>query len=300
MTTLNENPLRSAESWGETSARRPRGRAVSAAVWSARNWSVVLSAAILALVILWALVPGLFTSANPIAIGATQRLQPPSAAHWFGTDELGRDQFARVVYGSRASLLGSAVAVLVGVLVGSVFGSVAGWFGRWVDAAVMRLIDVVLSIPGFLLAITIVVLLGYGILQAAVAVGITSSAAFARLIRSEVLRARTSQYVEAAVAGGARSSTILLRHVVPNSLGPTLSLITIQFGTAIIWIASLSFLGLGAQPPSPEWGRLVSDGRDYLASNPYLVVYPALTIVAVVLSANRLARYFAERRNHGH
>jgi peptide/nickel transport system permease protein len=300
MTTLNQNPARSAESWGEASANGPRGRVAAAALWSARYWSVVLAGAILALVVLWALVPGWFTSANPDAIGATQRLLPPSAAHWFGTDELGRDQFARVVYGSRASLLGSAVAVLVGVLVGSVFGSVAGWFGRWVDAAVMRLTDVVLSIPGFLLAITIVVLLGYGILQAAVAVGITSSAAFARLIRSEVLRARTSQYVEAAVAGGARSSTILLRHVVPNSLGPTLSLVTIQFGTAIIWIASLSFLGLGAQPPSPEWGRLVSDGRDYLASNPYLVVYPALTIVAVVLSANRLARYFAERRNHGH
>ncbi len=300
MTTLNQTPVLSAEFRGGPGARRPRGRTAQAALWSARNWSVVLAGAILSTVILWALIPGWFTSANPVAIGATQRLLQPSAAHWFGTDELGRDQFARVVYGSRASLLGSAVAVLVGVLVGSVFGSIAGWFGRWVDAAVMRLTDVVLSIPGFLLAITLVVLLGYGILQAAVAVGITSSAAFARLIRSEVLRARTSQYVEAAVAGGARSSTILLRHVVPNSLGPTLSLVTIQFGTAIIWIASLSFLGLGAQPPSPEWGRLVSDGRDYLASNPYLVIYPALTVVAVVLSANRLARYFAERRNHEH
>jgi len=302
MTTLNENPALTAEPWGEApaNANRPRGRVAAAALWSVRHWSVVLAGAVLTVVVLWALAPGWFTSANPIAIGATQRLQPPSAAHWFGTDALGRDQFARVVYGSRASLLGSAVAVLVGVLVGSVFGSIAGWFGRWVDAALMRLIDVLLSIPGFLLAITIVVVLGYGILQAAVAVGITSSATFARLIRAEVLRARTSQYVEAAVAGGARSSTILLRHVVPNSLGPTLSLVTIQFGTAIIWIASLSFLGLGAQPPSPEWGRLVSDGRDFLASYPFLVLYPALVIVAVVLSANRLARYFAESRNHEH
>ncbi|WP_063729568.1 ABC transporter permease [Streptomyces sp. RTd22] len=265
-------------------------------LWSFRHWSVLLAGAVLAVAVLWALVPGWFTHANPTAIGATDKLLPPSGAHWFGTDRLGRDQFTRVVYGARASLLGSVVAVLIGVAVGSVFGALAGWFGRWTDAVVMRLIDVVLSIPGFLLAITIVVVLGYGILQAAVAVGITSAAAFARLIRSEVLRAKTSQYVEAAVASGARSSTVLLRHVVPNSLGPTLSLVTIQFGIAIIWIASLSFLGLGAQPPSPEWGRLVADGRNFMASKPYLVIYPALIVAAVVLASNHLARHFAERQ----
>ncbi|MFE6164023.1 ABC transporter permease [Streptomyces sp. NPDC056486] len=300
MTTTSESPLAVAEPPSANTARptppSPSGRATSALRWLGRHWGVALSALVLALVVLWALVPGWFTGASPTEIGGAQRLRPPSGDHWFGTDQLGRDQFARVVYGARASLAGSALAVLVGVVLGSVLGAVAGWFGRWVDAVLMRAIDVVLSIPGFLLAITIVVLLGYGILQAAIAVGMTSAASFARLIRSEVLSARTSQYVEAAVAGGARPRAILLRHVVPNSLGPTLSLVTVQFGVSIIWIASLSFLGLGAQPPSPEWGRLVSDGRGFLASNSYLVLYPALTVVAVVLAGNRLARHFAERQ----
>ncbi|GAA0681427.1 ABC transporter permease [Streptomyces samsunensis] len=297
MTTTAENPAPSVEARDTAGpAKASRGRAVAILVWSIRHWSVVVAGAVLVVAVLWALVPGWFAHSSPTAIGATDKLLPPSSAHWFGTDRLGRDQYSRVVHGARASLSGSVVAVLIGVAVGSVFGALAGWFGRWIDAVVMRLIDVVLSIPGFLLAITIVVVLGYGILQAAAAVGLTSSAAFARLIRSEVLRARTSQYVEAAVASGARSSTILLRHVVPNSLGPTLSLVTIQFGISIIWIASLSFLGLGAQPPSPEWGRLVADGRNFLASKPYLVVYPALTVAAVVLAGNRLARHFAERQ----
>ncbi|MEU4893425.1 ABC transporter permease [Streptomyces sp. NPDC044780] len=296
MTTTTENPAPVEAPETGRPGKAPRGRAVTTLLWAVRHWSVVVAGAVLAVAVLWALVPGWFAHANPTAIGAADKLLPPSSAHWFGTDRLGRDQFTRVVYGARASLSGSALAVLIGVAVGSVFGALAGWFGRWIDAVVMRLIDVVLSIPGFLLAITIVVVLGYGVLQAAAAVGITSSAAFARLIRSEVLRAKTSQYVEAAVASGARSSTVLLRHVVPNSLGPTLSLVTIQFGIAIIWIASLSFLGLGAQPPSPEWGRLVADGRNFMASKPYLVIYPALTVAAVVLASNHLARHFAERQ----
>jgi peptide/nickel transport system permease protein len=261
-----------------------------------RNWSVLLAAAVLVVVILWAIVPGWFTSANPIAVAPEQIFQPPSAAHWFGTDELGRDMFTRVVYGSRASLSGSALAVAVGVVAGSGFGALAGWFRGWADVVIMRVMDVVLSIPGFLLAVTIVVLLGFGILQAAIAVGVTSSASFARLIRSEVLRARTSLYVEAAVTSGARSWTILRRHVVPNSVAPTLSLITIRFGTAIIWIASLSFIGLGAQPPSPEWGLLVADGRTYMASRPWLTLFPSLVIVVMVFASSHLARWIAKRQ----
>jgi peptide/nickel transport system permease protein len=261
-----------------------------------RNWSALLAAAVLVIIILWAIVPGWFTSANPIAIVPGQTFQPPSAAHWFGTDELGRDMFTRVVYGSRASLSGSAVAVAVGVVAGSAFGALAGWFRGWVDVVIMRVMDVVLSIPGFLLAVTIIVLLGFGILQAAIAVGVTSSASFARLIRSEVLRARTSLYVEAAVTGGARSWTILRRHVIPNSIAPTLSLITIRFGTAIIWIASLSFIGLGAQPPSPEWGLLVADGRTYMAARPWLTLFPSLVIVVMVFASNHLARWIAKRQ----
>lgn len=268
--------------------------------WVRGHWGLVLAVAVFALAIAWAIVPGIFTSYDPIAIDNTARLQPPSADHWFGTDLLGRDLYARTVYGSRASLLGASLAVAVAVLVGSVLGAVAGWFGGITDSAAMRLIDVVLSIPGFLLAITIVVVYSAqtgrtGLVPAALAVGLTSAATFARLIRAEVLKVRTSNYVEAAVTSGARSSTILIRHVLPNSATPTISLITVQLGIAIIWIASLSFLGLGQQPPAPEWGLLVADGRKYIATRGWLTLYPALTIVAVVLSTNHISRHLAKR-----
>jgi peptide/nickel transport system permease protein len=261
----------------------------------AGHWSVALAVAVVLVVLLCACVPDLFTSHDPLAVQPAHRFRPPSADHWFGTDQLGRDLYTRVVHGARASLVGAGLAVAVAVLVGSVLGAVAGWFGGVVDSLIGRTIDVVLSIPGFLLAITIVVLLGFGILQAAVAVGLTSAATFARLIRSEVLKARSSGYVEAAVTSGASTFAILRRHVVPNSIAPTFALITVQFGIAIIWIASLSFLGLGAQPPQPEWGLLVADGRNYIASRGWLTLWPGLTVVAVVLATNHISHHLSRR-----
>ncbi|MFC9872527.1 ABC transporter permease [Nocardia salmonicida] len=271
------------------------GRAWSALRWTRRHWTVALALLVVVTILAWAIVPQLFTGYDPLAVNPAQKLKPPSGEHWFGTDQLGRDLYARIVYGARASLLGSAIAVGVGVLVGSLLGAVAGWFAGFPDSAVMRLIDVVLSIPGFLLAITIVVLLGFGVWQAGIAVGLTSSATFARLIRSEVVKARTSTYVEAATTSGASTGAILLRHVIPNSIAPTVSLVTVQFGIAIIWIASLSFLGLGAQPPDPEWGRLVSDGRNYIATRGWLTLWPGLTIVVMVLATNHLSRHLSRR-----
>ncbi|MFC8528131.1 ABC transporter permease [Nocardia sp. NPDC057227] len=265
--------------------------------WLGANWTLVLAIAVVATALLWALVPHLFVSYDPLLPDPANKLKPPSGEHWFGTDQLGRDLYTRVVYGARASLLGSAVAVGVGVLVGSLLGALAGWFAGFTDSALMRVIDVVLAIPGFLLAITIVVLLGFGVLQAGIAVGLTTSATFARLIRSEVLKARTSTYVEAAITSGASTLDILRRHVIPNSIAPTVSLITVQFGIAIIWIASLSFLGLGAQPPEPEWGRLVSDGRNYIATRGWLTLWPGLTVVAVVLATNHIAHHITRRQS---
>lgn len=270
--------------------------ATSVLRWAGAHWSLSLAIGVVGLVLLWALFPGLFTSYDPLLPDPAAKLSAPSADHWFGTDQLGRDLYARIVYGARASLAGSAVAVLVGVVVGTLLGAVAGWFAGLTDGVVMRAIDVVLAIPGFLLAITIVVLLGFGIFQAAVAVGLTSAATFARLIRSEVLKARTSNYVEAAITCGASTFDILRRHVIPNSIAPTVSLITVQFGIAIIWIASLSFLGLGAQPPDPEWGRLVSDGRSYIATRGWLTLWPGLTIVAVVLATNHISHHLTKRQ----
>nr|WP_246372199.1 ABC transporter permease [Gordonia humi] len=248
----------------------------------------------------WAIAPGLFTGYDPLGVDQSQRLQSPSGAHWFGTDLLGRDVYARTVYGARASLAGAALAVAVGVVVGSALGTVAGWFGGFVDNTVMRAIDVVLSIPSFLLAIAIVVIYtagtdDAGLVPAAFAVGLTSAATFARLIRSEILSVRVSSYVEAAVTSGASTWSILRRHVIPNSIGPTAALVTVQFGIAIIWIASLSFLGLGAQPPDPEWGLMVSDGRKYIATREWLILFPAVTISVVVLAANQVSRHFQNR-----
>ncbi|MFD6399073.1 ABC transporter permease [Nocardia sp. NPDC060249] len=279
----------------QTDSADPSRRGRSALRWTRRHWTVVLALLVVATILAWAIVPQLFTSYDPLAVNPAQKLKPPSGEHWFGTDQLGRDLYARIVYGARASLLGSAIAVGVGVVVGSLLGAVAGWFAGFPDSAVMRLIDVVLSIPGFLLAITIVVLLGFGVWQAGIAVGLTSSATFARLIRSEVVKARTSTYVEAATTSGASTGAILRRHVIPNSIAPTVSLVTVQFGIAIIWIASLSFLGLGAQPPDPEWGRLVSDGRNYIATRGWLTLWPGLTIVVMVLATNHLSRHLSRR-----
>lgn len=265
--------------------------------WLGEHWSLVLAILVVSVAVLWAVVPGLFTSYDPLAVDPGDKLRPPSGQHWFGTDQLGRDVYARVVYGARASLTGSAIAVAVGAVLGSLLGAIAGWFGGFVDSAVGRSIDVLLSIPGFLFAITIVVLLGFGIVQAAVAVGFTLTASFARLIRSDVLTARTSNYVEAATTSGASTFDILRRHVIPNSIGPTLSLITVQFGIAIIWIASLSFLGLGAQPPDPEWGRLISDGRSYIATRGWLTLWPSLTVVVVVLATNHISHHLTTKRS---
>jgi len=277
-------------------------RSRTALRWARNHKTLTVSSAVFAVALLFAVVPGLFTHYDPIAIDNTQKLLPPSGRHWFGTDLLGRDLYSRIVYGARASLLGASIAVAVAVFVGSLLGALAGWFGGWSDTVVMRLVDVLLSIPGFLLAITIVVLYtartgSAGLVPAAIAVGLTSSATFARLIRAEVLRVRASNYVEAAVTSGATTAAILRRHVIPNSLAPTVSLIAVQLGIAIIWIASLSFLGLGAQPPEPEWGLLVADGRKYIATRGWLTLFPALTIIAVVLSTNHISRHLSNRGN---
>ncbi|OZC90629.1 peptide ABC transporter permease [Rhodococcus sp. 06-412-2C] len=268
--------------------------------WLRGHAVLAVAVTIFSIAAAWAVAPSLFTAFDPIAIDNTRKLLPPSGEHWFGTDLLGRDLFSRIVYGARASLLGAGLAVAVAVVAGSLLGSVAGWFGGALDSVVMRVIDVVLSIPEFLLAISIVVLYSAttgraGLIPAALAVGVTSSAKFARLIRSEVLKVRTSSYVEAAVTSGATTFTILRRHVVPNSLAPTISLIAVQLGIAIIWIASLSFLGLGAQPPDPEWGLLVADGRQFIATRGWLTLYPALTIIAVVMSTNIISRHLQKR-----
>ncbi len=262
-----------------------------------RQPTLALSIAVLLIVALWALAPTWFTPWDPIEGVASNRLQPPSAVHLFGTDNLGRDLFARVVHGSATSLTATSVAVIVGLAVGSFFGLLAGFLRGFVDDAIMRFMDVLLAIPSLLLSLALITALGFGTLNVAVAVGLASVASFSRVMRAEVLQVATAVYVEAARVSGVRWYTILRRHVLPNASGPVVALAALEFGVMVLAISSLSFLGFGAPPPTPEWGSLVSGGRDYLAVAWWLTTLPGLVIVAVVLSANRVSR--ALERNGG-
>jgi peptide/nickel transport system permease protein len=254
------------------------------------SWTLVLAIIVLAIALLWALVPALFTAYDPVNGVPAEKLQPPSAAHWFGTDAIGRDLYARVVYGAIHSLSGALIAVTVGLLAGTLIGVVAGAVGGVFDDILMRIVDVLLSIPGLLLALSIIILLGFGTVNAAIAVGVGSVASFARLSRSEVVRVRRTDYVEAAFGSGGTFFSVLRRHVLPNSMTAVIGLAALQFGSAILAISTLGFLGYGAPPPTPEWGLLISEGRNYVATSWWLTTLPGLLVVIVVLSANRISQ----------
>ncbi|MGO2112518.1 MAG: ABC transporter permease, partial [Pseudoclavibacter sp.] len=256
----------------------------------ARRPSVLLAAVWLVLMFVAALVPQWLAPGDPITGVPSDNLQAPSLAHWFGTDQTGRDLFTRVIHGTALTLMSSLLAVAVGLVIGSILGIVAGFVGRFVDDVIMRIADVLLSIPAILLSLALIAALGVGTLNVAIAVGIGSIASVSRIMRAEVLRVRSSLFVEAASASGNSWFRTLWRHVLPNSLGPVIALAALEFGTAILAVSALSFLGYGAQPPTPEWGTLVAGGRDYLATAWWLTTLPGITIVLTVLSANRIAR----------
>jgi peptide/nickel transport system permease protein len=249
-----------------------------------------LSVLVVVPVVLAAFRPALFTSRDPLLGVPAERFRGPSGRHWFGTDELGRDVYARVVHGAALSLKATLIAVAVAFVVGGAIGLVAGFVGRWVEDVLMRIVDIQLSIPALFLSLALVTALGYGTVKVAVAVGIASVASFARVMRAEVLRVRQATYVEAAAALGTRWYAILARHVLPNAIGPIMVLVTLDFGTSILAVSSLSFLGYGAAPPAPEWGTLISSGRNYLANAWWLSTLPGLTVAATVLATNRIAR----------
>ncbi|GAB11963.1 putative ABC transporter permease protein [Arthrobacter globiformis NBRC 12137] len=250
---------------------------------------LVLSWLVLGLVALWTIAPGFFTSHSATSGTARDKLLPPGDGHLLGTDELGRDLYSRIVHGSINSVTGALVAVAVGLVVGTLLGLVAGSLGGVTDAVMMRIVDVLLSIPGLLLSLSIIIILGFGTVNAAIAVGVGSVASFARLARAEVLRVRRSDFVEAAFGSGGTFVAVLRRHILPNSAGSVLALLALQFGAAILAISTLGFLGYGAPPPTPEWGLLIAEGRNYVATSWWLTTYPGLVVVAVVLSANRIS-----------
>lgn len=279
---------------GRRAPRTPAEAGSLRALWHRLGPLDHVALVVVALLTLAVLVPDVLAPYDPLADDSSRVLQAPSAAHWFGTDALGRDLLSRVVHGTVRTLLGSLVAVVIGLGVGGLLGLVAAYVGGVVDAVISRLVDVLLSIPGLLLSMVVVVALGFGALNAAVAVGISSIAAFTRLMRSEVLTVKDLPFVEAAHHLGGRRPYVLLRHILPNSWTAVLSLTGLQFGLAIIWISSLSFLGYGAPPPLPEWGLLVAEGREYVVSSPWLTIVPGTVIATAVLSISRLSRTLKE------
>lgn len=247
-------------------------------------WLVILT------VIAWAVAPGLFTPYSGTVGLAGNQLKAPNEVHVLGTDEIGRDVFARIVYGAVNSLSGALVAVGVGLVVGSGLGLLAGSISGWVEDVIMRIVDVLLSIPGLLLSLSIIIILGFGTVNVAIAVGVTSIASFARLSRSEVVKVRRSEYVEAAFGSGGTFWSVFRRHILPNSITSVIAYAALQFGSAILAISTLGFLGYGAPPPTPEWGLLIAEGRNYLMTAWWMTTFPGLVVVAVVLSANRISR----------
>ncbi|WP_084515543.1 ABC transporter permease [Nocardia acidivorans] len=262
----------------------------AALTWIRSDAGLLLAGAVLLLILGWAAFPSIFAGGDPLRGVPAQKLRGPDAQHWFGTDNLGRDLYTRMVHGAGLSISATVFAVLLGLVAGSLIGLIAGAAGGWVDGVIMRFADVLLSIPDLLVSLTLITVLGMGTRNVAIAVGVSLIARFARVIRGEVLRVRSAPFVEAAFASGVRWHTVLFRHVLRNAYGPVAALAVIDFGMAVLFVASLSFLGYGAVPPTPEWGSLISEGRNFLATAWWLTTLPGLVIIALVLATQRVAR----------
>jgi peptide/nickel transport system permease protein len=297
MTSIGlDRALSTPSAFGRIAATASR-QASAAASALLRQPALLLAWTVMALVILATFWPELFTDSDPLRGVAKLRLQPPGAEFWFGTDQMGRDLFARVVYGTGESVRAVVIAVLVGLFVGSGIGLIAGYIGRWVDDVLMRVMDVFLAVPTLLIALAVINALGFGTINIAIAVGIGTIAIFARVMRSEVLKVRSLPYIEATSFAGIGRLRLLTRHLIPNAAGPVLVLATLELGMAILSVSALSFLGFGAPPPNPEWGLLVAGGRDYMRTAWWLTMLPGLVIVITVVSANYIARSFDRQQS---
>jgi peptide/nickel transport system permease protein len=253
-----------------------------------RNLSLVAGGAIVAILALAAALGPLVVRADPLAIDLAQVLAPPSRGHWLGCDALGRDVLARVLWSARLSLAVSTTVVMLSLAAGSIIGGAAALAGGRVDSLVMRLVDVVLAFPGFLLAIALAAILGPGIVDLVLALSAMGWTGYARLVRGEVLSLREREYVEAARSLGAPPGRLLFRHLMPGLAGPVAVQATFGVGGIIIAEAALSFLGLGALPPAPSWGNMLDTGRAFLLVAPHMTTAPAVAIGASVLGFNLL------------
>ena len=255
-----------------------------------RNRLAMLGLALMSTILLLAVFADVIADYDTEVIGMNmmERLQTPSAKHWFGTDGYGRDVFARIIHGSRLSLSLSIISMLIAVAVGSMIGAISSYFGGRVDDVLMRLMDMLLAIPPMLMSISIVAALGRSMANLMLALALAYMPVFARVIRSSILSVKDQEFVEAARACGTSDARIILRHIIPNAVGPIIVQATLAMGSSILTISSLSFMGMGIQPPQPEWGTMLYEGRDLIRTSPYLVIFPGAAIAVSVLSLNLL------------
>ncbi len=251
-----------------------------------RNRLAMVGLAVLSLFVLAAIFAPYLTPYDPIKTDFRVALDAPSAEHFLGADQLGRDNFSRILHGSRISLAIGFISVAIGMVIGVPIGALSGYFGGKFDLLIQRVIDILIAFPGILLAIVVVTILGVGVENVMIAVGIASVPIYTRLVRGSVLSVKEQGYVAAAKALGIGDARIIIRHIMPNCLGPIIVQSTFQIATAILWAAGLGFLGLGAQAPDPEWGRMLSDGRQYIRTAHHLTTYPGVAIFFMVLGFN--------------
>lgn len=250
------------------------------------NKIAVVGATIVLIYIIVALFAPWLAPYDPYEIQLENKLQSPSTEHWMGTDDKGRDVFSRIIYGSRLSMGIGFAAVIFGAFFGIIMGMVAGYYGGWVDSVISRVLDVMLAFPGILLALAIISALGPSLLNVTFAVGVFSIPLFARIARGSTMEVRNLEYIDAIRSLGANDGIIIFRHIFPNILSPLIIQGTLRLATAILSAAGLSFLGLGAQPPSSEWGTMLSNGRDFLFSAPHVAIFPGLAIAFLVMGFN--------------
>lgn len=274
------------------STEKTKKRSMAAEIWQRllRNKMAMLGLAILAILALLAIFADVIADYDTMVVAQNipERLQGPSAAHWFGTDEFGRDIFARIIHGGRVSLVVGLISVSVSLLAGGSLGAFAGFYGGRVDNVIMRVMDIFLAVPSILLAITIVAALGTNLVNVMLAIGVSGIPTFARIVRAAVMGVKDQEFVESARAIGETNTAIIFREILPNCMAPIIVQSTLSVASAILSSASLSFIGLGVQPPDPEWGAMLSSGRNFLRDAMHITLFPGLAIVVTILALNLL------------
>ena len=266
-----------------------KGRSLAQETWRRllKNKGAVVGMIFMVVLIVVAILAGFIYDYDTDVIGLSPDIyQAPSAEHWFGTDQIGRDIFARVIYGARYSLTIGIGSTAIGLLVGMILGALAGFYGGAIDQLVMRANDILYAIPNIMLAVVIVQLMGTRLMSLLIALAISSATSFSRITRAAVLTIRDQEYIESAYAMGLPTWKIILKHIIPNCLSPIIVQVTLRIGSNIISASSLSFLGVGIPIPAPEWGTMLSDGRNYIRSSGWMCIFPGLAIMFTVLALN--------------